>query len=643
MAHSDWLDSNAAATPCPAPMTRAALIALRNAGTLRPECHYTITDHVQNRLVAGTAITLHAVALNELSERVEVNTTYDNEAWSGIYDIDRAIVLELTDNRGNVAKGFNGTEVANFDWGNTAYTGCRVENATWTVTYGNIAQMQRVEVTNGASLNTTGFTGSMQDNRIHTATIVNFTNANGSWRYSEWWGGGGFNATGYTGGGDNYYNEFNVPNVNLVGLTGTATFRVNEIVGGSITAQGAQPFALQNANIQNQSIARTATGGAFNVNQFSCLEAGSISHTGSGAFSSSGTQNHGSITMSGTGDTVVNNCSLGQSCSILHLGNGPLSLTRTTLHGASSNVRVDAGSNKTVTVNDCTLRSGGIIRVIGAVAGGAFAVTTTRVESNSYLYHRGTGTLSITQSSLTGSSSIYVSSGTRSYSMARMEMRAASRANLTGTGAVTDSIQDIDMGERGSFNISCSGAANSIFYSVITGLSGAISLSGTTGAQRLNRIKCMDGSVAFTNCTANTGATLCEASDAGLIRFNGVATAKSSIYLQAKNGSAININNSTGGGSNSYISVTALGTFTQSGTAGSAQRIDIAQGTVSHNGGQLLYCHKRLTGTLTTGAFNHSNIVHIMPANRTLTSANTNRGEYVGLGNGAYAPTGQLI
>ena len=641
MAHTDWLDQNAPAA-CPAPMTRAALVALRNAGQLRTECPYVVTDHVQNRLVAGTTITMRAVSATKLSEQVEVNTTYDNEAWSGIYDIDRAIVLELTDNRGNVAKGVNGTEVANFDWGNIAYTGSRVENATWTVTYGNTAQMLRVEVTNGASLNTTNFSGSMQDNRIHTATAVNFSGANGSWRYSEWWGGGSFNATEYTGGGDSYYNEFNLPNVNLVGLTGTATFRVNEIVGGSITAQGAQPFALQNANIQNQSIARTATGGAFNVNQLSCLEAGSISHTGPGAFNSSGTQNHGGITLQGAGATVVNNCLLGQSCSIVHLGNGSLSLTRTTLSGGSTNVRVDAGSNKTVTVNDCTLRSGGIIRVIGAVAGGAFAVTTTRVESNSYLYHRGTGTLSITQSSLTGSSGIYVSSGTRSYSMARMGMRAVSRASLTGTGAVTDSIQDIDMGERGSFNISCSGAANSILYCVVTGSSGSISLTGTTGGQFLNRLKGMDGSFSFVNCTANTGASLCNATDAGTIRFNGVATAKSNLYLQSSNGSSININNSTGGGGNSYINVTSLGTFTQSGTAAAASRIDVAQGAVSHNGGQLLYCHKRLTSTLTTGAFNHSNIVHIMPSNRTLTAANTNRGEYVGLRANSYEPTGRL-
>ena len=587
MAHGDWLDANAVSNPCPAPMTRAALLVLRASNALRAECPYIITDHVQNRLVAGTTITLRAVSANELSEQVEVNTTYDNEAWAGIYDLDRALVLELTDNRGNVAKGINGAEVANFDWGNTAYTGCRVENATWSVTYGSTAQMLRITV-HGATLITTGFTGSMHDNRIHTAANVNFTGANGLWRYSEWWGGGSFNATGYTGGGDSYYNEFNTATVNISGLTGNATFRVNEFVSGSITATGPNAFSIQNSTLQSHSINRPAAGGVFNANQLSSTESGSINHTGAGALNMTGTRNNGGISLLGTGAATVNYCELGQSCSIAHSGSGALSMTRTTLQGTSTNVTVDAGSNKAVTVNDCTLRSSGLIRVVGAVAGGALNVTTTRVESNSYIYHRGTGVLNVTQSGLTGSSSIDVQSGDRSYNLTRMGMRAASRVTLTGTGAVTDNINDIDMGERGLINISCSGAANSILYCVVTGLSGAISMTGTTGAQSVNRIKCMDGSFAFTNCTANTAATLCEASDAGVISFNGVVTAKANSNLQAKNGSSIVINNSTGGGSNNYIATEALGSFVQSGTAASAQRVDVAQGRLSTTVGS--YC-----------------------------------------------------
>lgn len=643
MAHSDWMDSTpVAAAACPAPMTRAALLALRAANALRAECPYIITDHVQNRLVAGTTITLHAVSANELSEQVEVNTTYDNEAWAGIYDLDRALVLELTDNRGNVAKGINGTEVANFDWGNTAYTGCRVEAATLTVTYGASAGINQLTVINSATLNLTGFTGVIRQCTVADQVSVNLSGANGSWLFNTWKNGGNFNAPGYSGGGTQQYNEFDAVSVNLNVMSGVAAIRNNEIAGGSITAQGAATFFLQSCNLQNMFIFRSATGGAFNVTLATSDVGGNINHTGAGALNMAGTRTAGFISLTGVGGLTANYCDHGPGCSISHGGLGVMSLTRTHLHGGGT-IAADAGSNKAFTVNDCHLMSGSTMRIIGAVAGGAFAVTTTEIASGSYIYHRGAGVLSVTQSQMQGSSVIDVQAGNRSYSLSRLNMRAVSRVTMTGTGAFTDGISDIDMGGRGVLSISCSGAANSVSYCVITGLSAAISFTGTTGGQAVNRLKCMDGSITFANCTVNTGVALCEASDSGVISFNSVTSAKQNNYLQAKNGSTITINNSTGGGRNDYITTEAFASFVQSGTAASASRVDVAQGTVSHNGGTLQVCHKRLTGTLTTGNFNHSNIVHIMPSNRTLTAANTNRGEYVGLAPAAYAAGGILV
>lgn len=642
MAHSDWLDPIAASNPCPAPMTRAALLALRAANALRTECPYIITDHVQNRLVAGTTITMRAVAAGELSEQVEVNTTYDNEAWAGIYDLDRGLVLELTDNRGNVAKGINGVEVANFDWGNTAYTGCRVENATWTVTYGSVAQMTNVSVVR-ATLNTTGFTGIMYDNRFHTQAVVNFTNASGTWRYNEWRGGGTFNATGYTGGGDNYYNEFNVTTVNISGMTGQIALRTNEYVGGSLTVQGANACTITNCVFNSQTINRAATGGVLTLNQCSSREAGSINHTGAGTLNMTGTQNNGTISLTGAGALTVNYCSLDQSCSIAHGGTALLSMTRTTLHGASSNVTVDAGAATATTVNDCELRSSGLIRVIGAVGGGAFSVSASRIESGSFIYKRHTGELTVSQSFLQGASGIDAQSGDRSYSLTRCVGFEVARFTLTGTGAVTDTLADIDVRFRGQVSISCSGPANSILYCGVEGLSGAISLSGTTGSQLIDRIKARDGSFSFANCTVNVGAVLCSAEDAGTITFNGVAAAKSCQYLSVQSQGAIVVNNSTGGGTLSQIDASAGGSYVCSAAAAGATRVDVAQGQVNHNGGNLQFCHKRLSGTLTTGNFNHTNIAHITPNARTLTAANTNRGEYVGLGPTAYSATGILI
>lgn len=642
MAHQNYYSSPAAAS-CPAPMTRAALLALRAAGSLQQNCHYTITDHVQNRLVAGTTITLHAVSANELSERAEVNTTYDNEAWAGIYDLDRAIVLELTDNRGNVAKGFNGAEVANFDWGNPAYTGSRVENATWTVTYGNTAQMLRVSVSNGAALNTTGFTGAMQDARIHTVVTVNLTNANGTWRYSEWKNSGTFNAFGYTGAGDSYYNEFDQCNISLVGQTGVATFRSSELQSCTINVAGASPFSILGSQFYTHTINRPATGGPTSINQCSSREAGSFTISGSGTLSATGTQNNGSIRLVSTGGITINYCSLDQTCDTFNGGSALLTMTRTTQQGGASNVTLDAGSSTPTTVNDCEIRNGGIIRVVGAVGGGAFTVTASRVDSGAFIYKRNTGALSVTQSQLSGSSGLDAQSGTRSYNVVRLTATEVSRATFTGTGAVTDTINDINMSVRAGFAISCSGAANSILYSTINGLSGSLQFTGTTGGQTVNRLKMQDGSISFANCTTNTQAQLCTAVDFGRIIFSGISSPKTFSYLHAENQGTIALNNSTGAGSVSIIKVSNVGSYTLSGTAATAQRLDIAQGAVAHNGGSLQQLHKRLTGTLTTGNFNHTGIIHHMNVSRTLTATNTNRGEYQGLAAGAYTATGILI
>lgn len=78
--------------PCPDPMTRAALLALRTAGTLRPGCHYTITNGPTIGTTGNTSpttIELHATSATELALEALVHTTFDNTAWDGLYDIDK--------------------------------------------------------------------------------------------------------------------------------------------------------------------------------------------------------------------------------------------------------------------------------------------------------------------------------------------------------------------------------------------------------------------------------------------------------------------------------------------------------------------------------------------------------------------------
>ena len=641
--HSDWKDSNVVSgVSCPAPMTRAALLTLRNAGQLRVECPYTITDHVQNRLVAGTTIVLRAVAANELSEEVGVNTTYDNEAWAGLYDLDRGVVTELHDNRGNVAKGYYGTEVANFDWGNTAITGCTVDNATWTVNYGNPSQMSRITVERLGNLNTTGFNGSMTDNHIHTVATVNFTNANGTWYYNEWKNSGTFNATGYAGGQSSYYCEYDSCSVNISGVTGSLSFRNCEFQQASIAIAGGAIVTIGSSHLQNITIKRDAGGGPLSILQGEANDSGNVTHSGAGALTVNYTEINGTINLSGTGAANISACVVENSCGFYHNGNGVMNCTRTQLRSGSL-IMTDAGSTKNITVNETEIESGGAARIVGAVGGAAFDVSHSRIASASFIYVRHTGGLQVTQSVLEGASGIDAQSGDRSYTMSRIGASEIGRMTLTGTGAVTDTFANIALRVRGQFVIACSGAANLITDSRVEGLSGVLQLLGTTGGQSITRVTVENGTLQYNNCPAKQSLIMAHVSDGSLLMFNGCTVARVHQYITLLTLGRMIDNNSLGAGDVTGIEVNNDGLYKRSGQAATATHVTVSVGAVDHNGGTLTNAYKRNAGILTTGLFNHTNIEDNDVTNITLTAANANKARYLGLGNAAYAPGGKLV
>lgn len=114
-------------TSCPAPMTRAALLGIRNASGLMKDCHYTITDYSRGNVGASTVL-LHAIDENTLSQTVLVKTGYDNTAWEGRYDIDTNRIFELKDQLLNKVVGQ--AQVDNFPWGNSSLTGNTINQAT---------------------------------------------------------------------------------------------------------------------------------------------------------------------------------------------------------------------------------------------------------------------------------------------------------------------------------------------------------------------------------------------------------------------------------------------------------------------------------------------------------------------------------
>lgn len=97
-------------------------------------------------------------------------------------------------------------------------------------------------------------------------------------------------------------------------------------------------------------------------------------------------------------------------------------------------------------------------------------------------------------------------------------------------------------------------------------------------------------------------------------------------------GSSLVINNPTVVGGISNINAYNNSTININGLAGSSSRLTaMNQATITHNGGNASNIIKQMTGTLTTGNFNQTNLIMISPTSRTLTGANTNRSEYLGV------------
>lgn len=170
--------------PCIHEVTTEELNTLVANNDLQIGCTYVITDHTQGRVSQNGAARIYLTALSDdqLTTACSVITTYDTEAWRGVYDLASNTLVELEDNQGNVCRQYQDqytslTPVDNFDWGNPSYISCLVDNATWTVDYGLVGDIYRVKVTDRAVFNLTGWTGDYLYNvEISGFADVNFSN-----------------------------------------------------------------------------------------------------------------------------------------------------------------------------------------------------------------------------------------------------------------------------------------------------------------------------------------------------------------------------------------------------------------------------------------------------------------------------------
>jgi hypothetical protein len=384
---------------CPGPMTRSALLALRSGGSLSVDCHYVITDHVQGTLAAGTTVTLHAVSSTELSENVEVNTLFDNEAWVGIYDLDASSIIYLRDNRGNEVDG--ATQVGQFDWGNTSYSYFKVlEGSTLTATIGNPAIKQRVTVKGASTLNLTGFTGTMFDCEISDIAQCNLANTSLTFSGNTVTDGTQFFAQALTAAGASV--QRGVFRNSLVTLSGAGvpTIYDTDILSSTATHNSAGALTWATCTFSGSATVTHTGAGAQSLTRCDVASGGRVLHVGAGPITASGCvieqgayyQNNGTGTLTATDHTCT-----GLSSRLAALTAGGITATR----GRAEDQGVVIAEQGVITITDFSVR-GGVEILPAATAAATIVLDGGSSEKFSKVTNSGAGAITGTRLYLRG-------------------------------------------------------------------------------------------------------------------------------------------------------------------------------------------------------------------------------------------------
>lgn len=618
-----WVLMPSGGTVCPAPMTRATLIALRTAGGLVKDCDYVVTDFAQGRLLAGTLIHFQAIDASTLSMNVEVKTLFDNVGWAGIYDIDANRFLELRDSIGNIVRDSISTRVTAFDWGNPAYTRCYFEDATVTYTYGLATLTSGLRIINSAAnLNRVG--GTIIDTTVSDSSVLTLTGANLALNRIKVTNNSTFNALNYTNASATW-SDVVVKDISVVTLVGTAIASVaRSSIGGNSTFTHNSTAILGVANSQINASTISHTGGSFSISS-SEIESLTLTHSGTGAFTSTRSSlANSTVTLSGTGGVSFNVSALSSNALISNASAGLLSFVASTAE-SSSTVTMLAGSNSNTTLNASRLEGAATIHVLAASTSGTLSIASKNVISG-LVSKAGIGSISLTQCHIDGSSSVTLSNA-RSLTLSGYNGRMGAVVTSNSPTAGTDTISSTDVSQTGRITYTQTGAlATTLQTSKISGAGSIFSLSGTTSGGLYRNVEITsNGSVTIANASANF------ISFGQVVVANGASFTVQNVAVAHAIGQ-INLTNnarmvvaSTTSGAIQYVTMANSCTYNLSGTA-SCSNVEInGNSTVNHTGGSLFGLFKTMGGVLTI-PFNQSNIYHHTSVNTTLTTINNNRG-----------------
>ena len=609
---------------CPAPMTRAELIALRTAGGLVKDCDYVVTDFVQGRLLAGTLLHFQAIDASTLSMNVEVKTLFDNVGWAGIYDIDANRFIELRDSIGNIVRDSTSTRVTAFDWGNPAYTRCYFEDATVTYTYGLATLTSGLRIINSAA-NLTRVGGTIIDTTVSGSSTLTLTGANFVLTRVAVTNGSTFNATNYVGATATW-SDVVIKDISTVTLAGTGLASATRSSIGrntNFTNNSTGVLSLTNSQINSSAISRTGGSSSFLSSE---IENVVLTHSGAGAFSATRSSlAHSAITLSGTGGVSFNLSETSSNASITNASVANLSILASSFEEGST-LRMIAGSNSITSVNNSKLAASAIIDIRATSTAGNASFSSKNTFNGAVITKTGTGSLVVSASNFDSNASIALSNA-RSLDFNQVNVGQSAVVSSTSTATGIDSITNSVVTQSGRITYSQTGTrATTLQTSKISGNGSFFSLSGTTSGGLYRNVEITsNGSVVIANASAN------------FLRFRDVVVANGASFTVqnvavAHSINQINLTNSarmtvssTTAGTIQYVTMANSCSYTMTGTA-SCSNVQInGSCIVTHTGGSLLGLFKTMGGVLTI-PFNQTNIYHHTSTNTALTAINNNRG-----------------
>jgi hypothetical protein len=636
-----------AATTCPAPMTRAALLALRTAGTLKPSCPYVITDFVQGQFFAGTTIVMHADSATELSMEATINSLYDNSGWACRYDIDTNNLTMVADNLDNIVESTVAGRVAAFDWGNTAYSGNRIQGSL-TLTIGATQPFIGNTIPRNSSAVLTGRTGgSITDTHVKGQLFL--ADSNLTITRSNIDTNSSITATGYVAGGTGVLNCILTGSSGVVfgpgsGVVYMVSTQVTNGSGTAISHTGTGALTLSNMQLENTAqITHSSTGALLVGGSKVHGTATRINHTlGSGALNITGSEigPYGRIlkdNAASTGATLVDYCRVSAGGYVFAQGANTLTVSSTNIATACG-VSTAVGSDTATNIQFCEFTSGanGSASVLATSTGGTFSMTYSNCSNGGFTQKTGTGNLNISQCMFQGTGRV-VHAGARALTVTSSTFsdRFIFTHNSTTVGDVPDSITNCNFSAGGAVNMTATGAVANQMATCDISQSSTVGIGGTTTGAVITTLKLSGGSIAsFNNNTA--AMPLCVSNDitaTSTLTVTGNTAAKDIRNNTVRNTSTLSITGNTVAANVHGNDISALGQLQLTAAAGNTRFNSVSQGFVQSSGGTLEYSNKTLASTWNTDVFNVSECIHETNAATTLTADNTARATRLGVTN----------